>query len=337
MSALVVAPAWVGDAVMAHSLVAAVAAAHPEAPVDAVAPAATAPVFERMAEVRTVRELPVAHGELGLGARWRLGRALASNDYDVAYVLPNTWKSALLPCFAGIPRRVGYRGEARVGLLSDLRTLDAERWPRLIDRYAALADVDDGAAPAPRLVRDDAAAARLREALGLEVASRIVALAPGAEFGPAKRWPARHFATLAIHRIERGDAVWLFGGPGDRPLAEEIRSALPASIRSHLFDLVGKTRLADAIDLIGDVDALVTNDSGLMHVACALERPVLALFGPTSTAYTPPLGERVRVLDRALPCAPCFARVCPLGHQQCLAELLPAEVDTALDDLLEAR
>ena len=334
MSALVVAPAWVGDAVMAHSLIAAVAAAKPERPIDVVAPAATRPVFERMAEVRAVRELRAAHGEIGLSARWRLGRALAASGYEVAYVLPNSWKSALLPCFAGIGRRVGYRGEARFGLLSDLRTFDAKQLPRLIDRYAALADVADDAAPRPRLTQDKEACARLRTAFGLESGSRIVALAPGAEFGPAKRWPAGHFAALAARRIERGDNVWLLGGPGDRPLANEIAAAAPRASRGRLSDLVGKTRLEDAIDLLGDVDALVTNDSGLMHVACALERPVLALFGPTSSAYTPPLGHRARVLDQALPCAPCFKRVCPLEHQRCLTELRPAAVDAALDDLM---
>ena len=336
MSVLVVAPAWVGDAVMAHSLIGAVAAARPERSIDVVAPVATRPVFERMAEVRAVRELKAAHGEIGLGARWHLGRTLATGGYEVAYVLPNTWKSALVPFFAGIPLRVGYRGEARFGLLSDLRTLDVERLPRLIDRYAGLADVARGAAPLPRLIHDKKAGARLRKTFGLEPASRIVALAPGAEFGPAKRWPARHYADLATRRIERGDDVWLLGGPGDRPLAEEIVAATPEALRGRLKDLVGRTRLEDAIDLLGDVDALVTNDSGLMHVACALGRPVVALFGPTSSAYTPPLGGRARVLDQALSCAPCFERVCPLGHQGCLVDLRPARVDVALDDLLDS-
>lgn len=341
MRALLVAPAWVGDAVMAHVLVRALAADHAKLEVEVVAPPATAPLFERMREVGAVHELSVAHGELGLGARRRLGRALAVRAFDVAYVLPKSWKSALLPAFAGVPRRVGYLGEFRYGLLTDPRRLDARALPRMVDRFAALARPGHAAAPgplpAPRLVRDEGAARRLREELALAAGGPVLALAPGAEFGAAKRWPEAHFAALAARHVERGGSVWLFGSPADAAVTARVVAAVPAPFAHAVHDLAGRTRLAQAVDLLGEVDALVSNDSGLMHVACALERPVLGLYGSTSPAFTPPLGERVRSLSLDLPCAPCFQRECPLGHLRCLRELAPEAAGQALDELMGER
>ncbi len=335
------APAWVGDAVMAQVLLRVLADDHAHLAVEVVAPAATAPLFERMAEVRAVHRLDVRHGEFGLGARRRLGRALAGAAFDVAYVLPNSWKSALVPVFAGVPRRVGYLGEARYGLLTDARRLDRTALPRMVDRFAALARPAAAPAPqtvpAPRLRADGAAGRALRTALGLDDAGPVLACAPGAEFGAAKRWPAEHFAALAARHAAAGGAVWLLGSPADAPITARVRDAVPAAQRARVHDLAGRTRLTEAVDLLAEADALVTNDSGLMHVACALDRPVLALYGSTSPGFTPPLGERVRSLSLELSCAPCFARECPLGHLRCLRALTPEVAAGALDELLEAR
>lgn len=340
MKTLLVAPAWVGDAVMAHALIRVLAAEGPALHLEVVAPAATAPLFERMAEVRGVHLLDAGHGEFALGARRRLGRALASAAFDLALVLPNSWKSALVPAFAGIARRIGYLGEMRYGLLTEPRRLDAGALPRMVDRFVALArpaGAPAGIVPAPRLEHDAAAARALRAALGLEAAGVVLACAPGAEFGAAKRWPPEHFAALAARHAEQGGSVWLFGSKGDADATARVRASVPAALRERVHDLAGRTRLTEAVDLLGEVHALVSNDSGLMHLACALERPVVALYGSTSPSFTPPLGARSRSLSLDLACAPCFERECPLGHLRCLRELAPATVAEALDALLETR
>ena len=338
MRVLLVAPAWVGDAVMAHALVRVLAADDPALQLEVVAPPATAPVFERMAEVDAVHRLEVDHGELGIGRRYALGRSLARVGFDRALVLPNSFKSALLPWFARIPVRTGFVGEARRGLLNDARHLDRATLPRMVDRFVALAREERASlppAPRPRLERDAAAAGALRQRLGLTGSGPILACAPGAEFGPAKRWPAEHFASLLAGRLAAGGGeVWLLGSAGDAELTARIRAAVPAGVAPRVHDLAGRTRLTEAVDLLGEADAVLTNDSGLMHVACALERPVLAVYGSTSSAFTPPLGARVRTLSLDLECSPCFQRTCPLGHTACLRDLTPAAVGAALDDLL---
>jgi heptosyltransferase-2 len=336
-----VAPAWVGDAVMAHALIRVLAAEHVDQALEVVAPPSTAPLFERMAEVGAVHRLDVRHGELGLRARRRLGRVLASAGFEVAYVLPNSWKSALLPVFARVRRRIGFVGELRYGLLTDARRLDVKALPRMVDRFVALARPAAAAAledvPPPRLQRDVAAARALRGALGLEGTGPVLACAPGAEFGAAKRWPAEHFAMLAARHAARGGSVWLFGSSADTSVTARVLAAVPAPYRPAVHDLAGRTRLLEALDLLGEVDALVSNDSGLLHVACALERPVVALYGSTSPRFTPPLGARARSLSLELPCAPCFERECPFGHLRCLRDLSPDRVFAAVEAFIEAR
>lgn len=324
--------------VMAHSLVRLLARRDHALELEVVAPPATAPLAERMAEVRAVHLLDVPHGVFGFGARRRLAATLRPRGFERAIVLPNSWKSALVPALARIPGRSGWRGEWRHGLLDDLRRLDPQRLPRMVERFAALG-LAPGASlpdplPAPRLRHDPARAAALRADFTPDPHRPVLALCPGAEFGPAKQWPSAHFAELAARRIAAGWQVWLFGGPGDVEVAGAVCAALPASARAQVQDLAGRTRLLDAVDLLGVADAVVSNDSGLMHVACALGRPVLALYGSTSPAFTPPLGRRSAALSLALPCSPCFERRCPLGHLDCLVSLAPARVDAALDDLL---
>lgn len=341
MKILVVAPAWVGDMVMAHCLVQALAAQHPDLELHLVAPPATAPLGERMAEVRAVRILDVGHGTFGLGSRRRLARSLRPLAFDRAIVLPNSWKSALLPWLMRVPVRTGFRGEQRHGLLNDLRHLDAQALPRMIDRFVALARQDPGqpmpaSIPAPRLQQDRVAAGALRERLGLPAPAGgpVLACCPGAEFGPAKRWPSEHFATLIERRVAAGWQAWLFGSPKDAETTAEILALLPASVRAQVHDLAGRTRLLEAVDLLGEASAVVSNDSGLMHVACALQRPVVAVYGSTSPGFTPPLGAQVSSVSLQLACSPCFARSCPLGHLDCLRQLDARRVDVALEALL---
>ena len=329
MRTLVVGPSWIGDAVLSHSLLARVKELDPQGAIDVLAPPWALAVYRRMPGVDAALALPFGHGDLKLGARRAFARTLPA--YDRAIVLPNSWKSALIPWHAGIPRRTGYRGEMRYGLLNDLRVLDERALPRLVDRYAALAQPRGEPlrrpVPEPRLRVDDAARAATLAKLGLSADRPAAAFAPGAEYGPAKRWPPRHFAALARTLAARGWQVWLLGSAKD---AEATR-AVAALAGQSCIDLAGRTSLDEAIDLLASAARVVTNDSGLMHVAAALDRPTAAIFGSSSPEFTPPLSARARVVSLHLDCSPCFKRVCPLGHTNCLEKLEPDTVLEALD------
>jgi heptosyltransferase-2 len=277
--------------------------------IDVLAPPWVAPVVRRMPEVSEVIEAPLRHGALQLGSRWRLGRSLKRRGYDAAYVLPNSWKSALVPFFAGIPKRVGYVGEQRYGLLNQRLTNTKAAMPQ---HYARLAGEPAAELPRPRLEVGGDEIVEACERFG--IGEPYVALCPGAEYGPAKRWP--YFRELA----QRLPFVVVLGSPGDRQAA----AGLPGR------NLVGRTSLDDAIRLIAGAQAVVSNDSGLMHVAAALGRPQVALFGSSSPEHTPPANERARVLWLRLECSPCFARECPLGHFRCMKDISVDRVLAAL-------
>lgn len=331
MNILVVGPSWVGDTVLSQPLLRLLAQRHPDAQIDYLAPPWTLPLLARMPEVRRGIANPFGHGALQLGARRRLGRELRATGYELAVVLPNSWKSALIPWFAGIPLRRGFRGEARWGLLNDLRQLDGAALPQMAQRFAALA-LPQGAplpAPLPHPVLQSSASQRtnLLSRLGLAAARPAVAFCPGAEYGPAKRWPEKHFAALARLLATRGLDVWLVGSPKDHAVAETIAQDSGGAC----VNLCGKTDIAEAADLLAAARMIVTNDSGLMHVAAAVGRPVVALYGSSSPQFTPPLSVEARILTLGLECSPCFERNCPLGHLKCLNDLAPERVFNAID------
>jgi heptosyltransferase-2 len=335
---LIIAPAWVGDMVMAQSLVAALQAREPGADVDLVAPPLTAALGARMPGVAETHVIGTAHGRFDLAGRRRFGRALRGEGYDLAIVLPGSFKSALVPFFARIPRRRGYVGEMRYGVLNDLRRLDKEKVVRTVDRFVGLAAGPGEATPAapPPALRADPENAR-GAAMTLGLAGdgrRVIALCPGAEFGPAKQWPAKHFASLARLLGERGFAIWLLGSPKDKAIAEEICALASREGRGAPVDLTGRTSLIEAVDLLSLASAVVANDSGLMHVAAALGRPVVALYGSTPSTVAPPLSDNARIVERTLSCRPCFERVCPLGHLDCLNLIEAGEVAAMLDELI---
>ena len=329
MRTLVVAPSWIGDAVLSHPLLARLKSRDPAGTIDVLAPPWVLPVYRRMPEVAETIANPFGHGDLRLGERRRFAKTLPR--YDRAILLPNTLKSALIPWHAGIPVRTGWRGEMRYGLLNDVRKLDQEALPLIVERYAALAQAKteslERPLPQPRLAVDEAARRATLSRHGLMLGRPIAAFAPGAEYGPAKRWPARHFAELGRMLLAQGWQVWLFGSSKDAAITAEIRALVGEECR----DLAGATTLDDAIDLMSFADRVVTNDSGLMHVAAALDRPTAAIFGSSSPAFTPPLSAKARVISLRLSCSPCFARVCPLGHTNCLETLAPSEVLASLD------
>jgi len=326
---LIVAPAWVGDMVMAHTLVQLVARRQPAPEIHVLAPPSTEPLARRMAEVAASRPLAVRHGELGLQRRYRVAKALREEGYDQAIVLPNTWKSALVPRWARVPVRTGWLGESRYFLLNDRRRLDARRYPLMIERFMALALTSGEPIPhpypRPALTVDAENRDRLVAELGLSLERGVLALCPGAEFGPAKRWPAAHYAEVARRAVRGGRQVWLIGSPGEADTAESIRALVPEAV-----NLAGRTSLLDAVDLLSAADTVVSNDSGLMHVASAVGARVVAVFGSTSPEFTPPQGEHARVVRLEVPCSPCFQRICPLGHSRCLTDLPPARVIEAL-------
>jgi len=315
---LVVGPAWVGDMVMAESLFVMVKRRHPGARLEVLAPRWTLPLLKFMPEVDEAIALPFGHGELNLAGRRRLGLSLADRRYDFALVLPGSFKSALVPYWAGATERRGYGGLLRRLLLTDVRTKQA--LPQ-VESFAALLETA-GEVPRPRLTVPPDAIDKALSDLGFSRPSApLLAVAPGAEYGPAKRWPARHFAALAKAKLAEGWDVWLFGSAGDR----EAAAAIPGSV-----DLVGRTSLGQAVALLSLADAVVSNDSGLMHVAAALDRPQVALFGPSDPTRTGPRNPAARVLRLGLDCSPCNKRVCPLGHHRCLEELSPEQALAAL-------
>ncbi|MES2534466.1 MAG: lipopolysaccharide heptosyltransferase II [Pseudomonadota bacterium] len=326
---LIISPNWIGDAVMAQPLLQLLRERHPERAIDVLAPGWVAPVWRAMAEVDTVLESPFRHGELQLRERWRFARLLRQRGYADAHVLPNTLKFALIPWLAGIPKRVGYRGEMRYGLLNVMHR-DTRRAPRpMVSFYAALASAPAVSVPPPSALPRPALTVsreKISEAMtqvGLAPDQPLIAFAPGAEFGSAKRWPAAHFAQLATTILQAHPAaqIVLLGSGKDKEVCEEIVAAAP-----QVKSLAGVTSLDQAIALIARADAVVSNDSGLLHIASSLNRPIVAIYGPTDPDHAPPFSDMAKSLSLRLACAPCRQRECPLGHHDCMQKLGPEMV-----------
>ena len=325
-----VGPSWIGDMVMAQSLFKALRQADPGVEITVLAPPWSLPILARMPEVADTVDMPVGHGVLGLGVRHRLGRELRRPGFERAIVLPGSFKSALVPWFAKIPRRTGYLGEQRRGLLNDIRTLDRRALPMNAQRFVALGLPKPAAAagpapvdvPHPALVVERARVAEAVARFELKTDEPVVALCPGAEYGPAKRWPAAYFAEVANRQLQRGRRVWLFGSHKDREIAAHINQLC----EGRCADLSGRTSLGEVADLMSLAKYAVTNDSGLMHIAAAVGCHVVAIYGSSSDAFTPPLTDKCDRLSLGLECSPCFRRECPLGHLHCLKGLRPEMV-----------
>lgn len=305
---------------------------YPNGEIDVVAPSWTLPLLERMPEVDNSIGLDVKHGELALGKRIALGKALRAREYDRSIVLPNSFKSAIVPYVARARRRTGFRGELRFGLLNDIRKLDKRALPKTVDRFVALGlepneSPATHALPLPEIISNRQNALHALHALGHALPQGpVLALCPGAEYGPSKRWPPEYFVEIANAKLAQGWEVWLFGSERDGPITRKIDKLTGG----RCLDLGGRTSLAEAIDLLALTQAAVSNDSGLMHVAAALKRRVVALFGSSDPRHTPPMSANAKVIYLGLSCSPCFKRECPLGHLNCLKGIDPKQVLAAI-------
>jgi heptosyltransferase-2 len=333
---LIIGPAWVGDMVMAQTLFKLLKQQHPEATIDVLAPAWTRPLMERMPEITKALDFPLGHRQLQLRKRYQLGKCLRKHAYDWAIVLPGSFKSALVPFWAKIPLRTGWLREQRFGLLNDWRRLDKQKYPLMIQRFLALALPKGAELPSsPALPRLNILAADVKATLAKHSISKpgqpLLVLCPGAEFGPAKRWPSKHYAAVARDKLAQGWSVWLLGSKKDQIVTAEINGLT----ENRCIDFAGTTSLTEAVDLLSLATVVVTNDSGLMHIAAALGRAIVVMYGSSSPQFTPPLSNRVQTLSLNLECSPCFKRECPLGHLKCLQDLAPVRVLKAIKELLK--
>ncbi|MBF0160239.1 MAG: lipopolysaccharide heptosyltransferase II [Magnetococcales bacterium] len=329
---LIVAPAWIGDMVMTHALIRWLHQQQPDEAIDLLAPEWSAPLTQAMPEVRHTIPIPIGHGQLALTSRYRLGRQLRDHRYRQAIVLPNSFKSALIPFWATIPQRIGYVGEWRWGLLTEARKLDRRRWPRMVDRLVALGCPSGSPLPhplpLPLLQVDATAAAEVARQQRLSPDRPLAILCPGAAYGPAKRWPLSHYGEVARHLTATGWQVVILGSQQEKPDGEQIQTMSHHSVHN----LAGQLSLAQSIALLSRADLVISNDSGLMHVAAALQRRLIALFGSSDPYHTPPLSDQATILYRQLACSPCLRRDCRYGTLHCLTEIRPETIITLLHD-----
>lgn len=329
---LILGPAWVGDMVLAQSLFKSLKKNHPECQIDVAAPAWTLPLLERMPEVTKAISLPFKHGEFAFWKRIQFGKSLRNQGYTQAIILTNSLKSALLPFAAKIPQRTSFLGEMRYGLINDIRPLDKTKLPRTVDRFVSLGLAKNSVMPKkisnPQLSADKKNAIATLERLGKEKPrNKVLGLCPGAEYGEAKRWPAEYYAEVANAALKNGWEVWLFGSDKDVPVTNAIND-----LSGHqCLNLGGKTKLGEAIDLMSLCDTVISNDSGLMHVAAALGKKLIAIYGSSDPHHTPPMSSKAVIEYLGLECSPCFERACPLGHLNCLKQIKPEIVSSLID------
>ena len=341
-SILIIAPNWIGDAVSTQPLLANLKVLYPDSKIDILASNWVAPVYRACSEVHEVIEAKFEHKKLQWNLRKEIAKEIEAKNYQACFVLPNSFKSALIPWLANIPFRIGYRGELRFGLINlALDNPSKVNRPPMVEHYLVLSQLlkDDESIPldkfAPKLNVSGAAKQQVGQKLQDANINRdsIYAICPGAEYGPSKRWPTEHFAVLAQQLIKQNsnNQIVLLGSKSDYFLAQEITSQ--SKLVSTIHNWCGNTSLDEAIALIGMSKAVVSNDSGLMHIAAALQIPQVAIFGSSDPAHTPPLSDRAKIMWLNMSCSPCHKRVCPLGHLRCLKDILPEQVLATLNTL----
>lgn len=330
---LIVGPSWVGDMVMAHALFQVL---HRQGHrIDVLAPSWCLDLVKRMPEINRGIELPFKHGEINIRKRYRFAQELRKEKYDQSIVLTNSLKAALVPFFAKIPQRTSWLGEYRWGLLNDIKHLDFSQYPKMVQRFVALAydkhdTWDKDHYPIPKLTVNEQSIDRVFKKNQIKHAHQpVLALSPGAAYGPAKRWPAEYYAKVALKMRNEGWQIWLFGSSAEQPIGQQIEGMIGGACTNFM----GKLQLDELVDLTSCADAIVSNDSGMLHIASALGRPLVAIYGSTSPDFTPPLSPKAKILKLEMPCSPCFKRKCPLHHTKCLRDIKPDVVVNALTDL----
>ena len=340
---LIIAPNWIGDAVMTQPLLAALKSQYPASTIDVLASTWVAPIYRACSEVNHVIEANFQHKQLQWGLRKQLANDLRLRGYQACFILPNSLKSALIPWMANIPFRIGYRGELRFGLINiALNNPSKINRPPMVEHYLALSQLlsDEETLAAKTLTPKLNVSSSAKQSIDKKLSDAnidsksVFIFCPGAEYGPTKRWPASHFAELANHLAQQlpNANIILLGGKSDHELAKAILQQSQDSVKIHNW--CGNTSLDEAIALIGMAKAVVSNDSGLMHIAAALKTPQIAIFGSSDPAHTPPLSENAKVIWLNLPCSPCHKKECPLGHLKCLNDILPQQVLATLNTLL---
>ena len=323
---LIVGPSWLGDMIMSQALFKVLKNKF-SCTIDVIAPEWSCPILDRMEEISKSITLPVVHGKLGLKKRYILAKALEKENYDHAIILTNSWKSALIPFWSNIPQRTGWLGELRWGLLNDVRYLNKKKLPLMMERYVALAysrgEHIPTEYPLPRLQIKEQEQAKVLTKFNIKDKNKkILALCPGAAYGSAKRWPENYFAEIANKKIQDGWDIWLFGSKQDIPVIDNVVQ----QISSKCYSFAGQLQLSKTVDLMSMTDIVISNDSGLMHMASSLGKYIVAIYGSTSPSFTPPFGKNARIVSENLSCSPCFKKDCPLQHHQCMKAIMPKQI-----------
>lgn len=329
---LIIAPNWIGDAVMAEPLITELKKQHPHSDIHVLATPWVASVMRAIPTVSKIITADLKHGLLQWAERKQIARKLQDTNYSHAYVLPNSLKSALIPWMAKIPHRIGYQGEMRWGLLNHrFKNPSRSHRPPMSSHYLALSGSGRTEVPHPQLRIDPSSSQSIKDQLqAIRSHQQLFVLCPGAEYGPAKQWPTEHFAELAKLLINQqpNGLVLILGSKKEAALGEQIKNL--SGFQESVINWCGETSLDEAMASISVADAVISNDSGLMHIAAALGRPQVAIFGSSDPRHTPPLSEKAKVHWLHLECSPCFKRTCPLGHTQCLVDISPKDILNSL-------
>ena len=339
MKILVVGPSWVGDSVMAQALYKRIKQEEPSAKIEVIAPEWSLSLLDRMPEVDKKIASPFTHGDIKVYERFQLGKKLQRESYERSIILTNSFKSALLPYFAKIKVRTGWLGEFRYGLINDIRSSNELKKSLMVEKFAALSLEKENFSlrnlSLPKLEINSTNLSLLLEKNLVEKEKPALALCPGAEFGPSKRWPSEYYSEIAKTYISHGWNVFCIGSKNDVNIGIEIENTNNLSNEINFINLIGKTSLLDAIDILSYAKKVVTNDSGLMHIAAAVGTPLVALYGPSSPEYTPPLIDKKQILRKMEGYKKIRFGTSEQGYHQSLIEISPEEVLIALEGLYQ--
>lgn len=331
---LIISPTWIGDIIIAQSLFKYLKCQDSETIIDILAPVWSHELYSIMPEINEIFAMPFGHSQFHLKKRWQLGKSLRTGKYHQAIILPNSWKSAVIPFAARIPVRTGWLGEMRFGLLNDWRILNKKKYPMMVQRFLMLGNTKtlanknlDWQSFQPSLVPSCNHKNTIKN---LNEEKSLLILCPGAAYGPAKRWPSEYFAEIANYKKSKDWQIVLLGSQSDKSMGLQIQKLT----KNACIDLIGKTSLLEALNVLASATLVISNDSGLMHLTAALDRPLIALYGSSSPEFTPPLSVKAKIVYLKLSCSPCFERKCPLVHLNCLKELTPKIVLNIIDDLM---